>query len=453
MSKTIEVSDVIERGPLGASLWSLLTLCLLVVICDGFDAQIMGYVGPGLVKQWHLPASALGPLFSAGLFGLMLGALFLGTLGDRFGRKAIILTSVLLFGVFSLATAFSDAIPHMLVLRFLTGLGLGGAMPGAIALISEYTPKRVRGTFVTIVVTGFAIGPALGGLLAATLIPVFGWRSMFVVGGVVPLLLLPLLWWRLPESARLMIGRGESADKVARNLIKVFPRLVVSKDARFSHVEGQVPAAPVKLIFADGRAIGTVLLWLAIFLTLIGINLQTSWLPLMITAMGYPVATAAATTALFHFAGALGGLIISRLLDRLNYTHAVAAILVIASVMVVLIGRSGSSIVILRATIFGAGLFVVGGQCALNAMSGIFYPSFIRSTGSGWALGIGRMGAVVGPMIGAALLLKHFSQQLLFLVEAVPFFLAALAIAVIGLTRHGRIKGADAMSIGATFNE
>lgn len=439
--RPIEVTDIIEGRKVTPQLIVMIGLCLIVVAFDGFNAQIMGYVAPALVKGFHVHRETLGPIISAGLFGLMLGAIGLGTLGDRIGRKTIILIATSVFGVFSLATAFVTSPSQMLALRFITGLGLGGAMPGVIALLCDYVSRRIRATVVTVAVTGFAVGPAIGGFVAGALVHAHGWRIMFEIGGVVPLLMVPVLWLVLPESIRFQLRKGQNAQ-VAANLRKVYPELSFAADTAFVHAESARPKVPVTDIFTEGRAPGTLLIWAALFLNLIGLNLQTSWLPLIITGLGFPITSAVITTAMFHVGGSIGGFVISRFLDRFDYFKVVGVIFFLAAVMIVLIGMAGHSLLALRATIFGAGLFVVGGQSALNALSGIYYPSHIRSTGSGWALGVGRFGAAVGPIVGATLLGMHLGLGRLFYVEAVPFVLAGVAVSLISLGRGKTSVGA-----------
>jgi MFS transporter, AAHS family, 4-hydroxybenzoate transporter len=447
-SQTVDVSALIEGRKIGPSQWLLLALCLLVVTFDGFNAQIMGYVAPALVAKWHISRGALGPVISSGLFGLMIGALVLGALGDRIGRKPVLLLSTATFGVFSLATSFATTPEQMLALRFVTGLGLGGAMPVAIALVSEYAPMRMKSTMVTITVCGFAIGPAIGGLVASDLVQRSGWASLFLVGGAVPLLLLPLLWLFLPESSRFLIARGAPAARVAATLKRVFPGENLTADTVFVHDEAHLRKAPVADVFRDGRGAGTVLLWIAIFFNLVGINLQTSWLPLIITGMGYTTPQAVLATAGFHVGGAVGGLALSRLLDKLDYYRTVCAVFILAAIMIVLIGLAGANLLALRLTIFAAGLFVVGGQAALNALSGMFYPSYIRSTGSGWALGVGRLGAVVGPVVGASLLSLHLKQSMLFYIEAAPFVVCAVAVILIKVVGKAPEAGSSTGAAG-----
>jgi len=440
----IDIPELIESNPIGSGRWLLAALCLFVVTLDGFNAQVMGYVAPSLIKAWHVDRSAMGPVASSALFGLMIGALLLGTLGDRVGRKAVLLVATVLFGVFSLLTSLVTTPGEMLILRFLTGVGLGGAMPAAIALVAEYSPSKARAGMVTLVVGGFAIGPAIGGFAAAGLIHAFGWRSMFVAGGVIPLLMTPALWLLLPESMRFVTRKGVGAERIAANLRKVFPRGQFPPGARYLHAEGTIRKAPVRDIFAGNRTLGTLMLWLAIFMNLVGLNLQTNWLPVIITGLGFPISQAVTATAMFHVGGAIGGLVLARFAHRFDFILVVSAMFALAGIMIVLIGGAGGSILMLRLSIFGAGLFVVGGQTAINALSGILYPGYIRSTGSGWALGVGRLGAAVGPMIGGGLLALHLGLSKLFWIESAPFFLAALAVLVIRLTRRGPLAVPDA---------
>src|ERR1700712_1215297 len=232
-ASTVDVADFIEQQPVGRFQIGLLLTCAAVLFLDGFDTQAIGFVAPALAKEWGLTRSALGPVFSAGLFGLMLGALLFGPLADRIGRKKIIVLSTLAFGLGALVTAFVQDVNSLLAIRFLTGLGLGGAMPNAIAMTSEFNPRRRRATMVMIMFCGFSVGAALGGLLAAALIPQFGWRSVFVVGGVAPLLLVPILALRLPESVRFLALTGRANARVAQLLKSINPKAVFAPAAQF----------------------------------------------------------------------------------------------------------------------------------------------------------------------------------------------------------------------------
>ena len=233
IERTVDVSAIIDRPAISGFQYRTLLLCMAVLFMDGYDTQAIGYVAPALVAAWHVERAALAPVFAAGLVGLMIGGLLFGPLADRFGRKRFIAVSTTLFGIFSLASAFAGSLDQLLALRFLTGLGLGGAMPNAVALGVEYFPRRLRATAVTIVFVGFTIGAAVGGFVAASLMPAFGWPSVFIVGGVVPLLLVPVLLVALPESVALLILQQRPGPEVLRYLAKIDPALRVAADARF----------------------------------------------------------------------------------------------------------------------------------------------------------------------------------------------------------------------------
>lgn len=205
---SLDIEDFIDNTKFSPFQWLLLLLCFLVIFMDGYDMAAIAYVAPSLLDEWGLQKAELGPAMSAALFGLAFGSLLSGPLADKIGRKPAVIYSVLLFGGFSLATAWASSIGSLTVLRFITGLGLGAAMPNAITLLSEYCPKRRRTMIVSAMLCGFPLGAAAGGLLAGYLIPVFGWRSVLVVGGIVPILLCGILPWVLPESVRYMVLKG-----------------------------------------------------------------------------------------------------------------------------------------------------------------------------------------------------------------------------------------------------
>src|ERR1700730_12193928 len=256
----VDVADFIDRQPVGLFQLKLLLTCAAVLFLDGFDTQAIGYVAPALAREWGLSRSVLGPVFSAGLFGLMIGALLFGPLADRVGRKKIIIFSTLAFGIGALATAFVHDTGTLLAIRFLTGLGLGGAMPNTIAMTSEFNPQRRRATMVMIMFCGFSLGAALGGLLAAALIPQFGWRAVFVVGGAAPLLLVPILARRLPESVRFLALTGRANARVAELLALINPKAVFAPATQIVVHEPVLAGMPVQHLFREGRTLPTLLL-------------------------------------------------------------------------------------------------------------------------------------------------------------------------------------------------
>ncbi|MDE2063678.1 MAG: MFS transporter, partial [Bradyrhizobium sp.] len=278
-ASAIDVAAFIDAQPVGAFQIRLLLTCATVLLLDGFDTTAIGYVAPALAKEWHIGKAALGPVLSAGLFGLMIGALLLGPLADRIGRKKIIILSTLAFGIGTLITSLVNDVNTLLAIRVLTGLGLGGAMPNTVALTSEFSPHRRRATMVMVMFVGFSIGAALGGFLAAALIPQFGWRSVFVVGGVAPLLLAPVLAFRLPESVRLLALTGRANARVAGLISRINASVRFTAGTRFVVNEPELKGVPVQHLFSDGRMLATLLLWVVFFMSLLNLYLLSSWLP------------------------------------------------------------------------------------------------------------------------------------------------------------------------------
>jgi AAHS family 4-hydroxybenzoate transporter-like MFS transporter len=446
----IDVADFIDRQPVGGFQLRLLLTCAAVLFLDGFDTQAIGYVAPALAREWGLTKGALGPVFSAGLFGLMIGALLLGPLADRIGRKRIIILSTLAFGICALATAFVHDVNALLAIRFLTGLGLGGAMPNAIAMTSEFNPRRRRATMVMIMFCGFSVGAALGGLLAAALIPHFGWRAVFVVGGVAPLLLVPVLALRLPESVRFLALTGRADEEVARLLRSINPMAVFAPATRFVVQEPALPGIPVVHLFRDGRTPVTLLLWVVFFMSLLDLYFLSNWLPTVLNDLGASVSTSAAIGSMLQVGGVVGTFALGSIIDRFSF-RALALVYFIAVFAVGAIGQLGHSIVLVTMAIFAAGFCIVGGQIAANALAAGFYPTPVRASGVGWALGIGRVGSIVGPLVGGMLLTMKWSTGAVFLAAAAAALCAALSAFVLSRIAGLRASSKEAADAEAAY--
>lgn len=436
----IDVVDFIDRQPVGGFQIRLLLTCAAVLFLDGFDTQAIGYVAPALAKDWGLTKAQLGPVFSAGLFGLMIGALLFGPLADRVGRKKIIVLSTLAFGLGSLATAFVQDTTALLAIRFLTGLGLGGAMPNTVAMTSEFNPHRRRATMVMIMFCGFSVGAALGGLLAAALIPKFGWRSVFVVGGVAPLIMVPILALKLPESVRFLALGGRAPERVAELLKLVAPAANFAPGTQFAVHEPELAGLPVLHLFREGRTAVTLLLWVVFFMSLLDIYFLASWLPTVLHDLGASVSEAVLIGALLQVGGVLGTFALGSIVDRFSF-RALALVYFVAVFAVGAIGQFGHSTVLVSIAIFAAGFSVIGGQIAANALAAGFYPTAVRASGVGWALGIGRVGSIIGPLVGGVLLANKWSTASVFMVAAAAALCAALA--AFALSRLASAAGSE----------
>jgi AAHS family 4-hydroxybenzoate transporter-like MFS transporter len=437
MSRTasVNVQEFIDQRGLGSFQIQVVALCALIVLIDGFDTQAIGYVAPAIVKSWHVQRQDLAPVFAASLTGLMIGALAFGPIADRFGRRPVLLFCTLFFGVLSLLTATAGSLQSLLVFRFVTGLGLGGAMPNAIALTTEYAPRRIRATTIMIMFCGFSLGAALGGVAAAGLIARFGWKAVFLVGGAVPCLASAFLPFGLPESIRYLVVQGGRNAEVASILRRIDPSARPDPQASFTVEEHRAKGFVVGQLFAERRARFTVLTWVVFFMSLLDLYFLSNWLPTIIHDAGIRVEDAALITAMFQVGGIAGTLLLGRLFDRFSPYAMLALTYLGASVFVVLIGTVGASAALLVVTIFGAGFCVVGGQIGANALTAEAYPTAIRSTGVGWALGIGRIGSIVGPLIGGLLLTLHWDTKHIFIVAAAPALVAAVSALSISFSR------------------
>nr|WP_315593654.1 aromatic acid/H+ symport family MFS transporter [uncultured Cupriavidus sp.] len=446
--KTVSIEDIVDESPLSRFQILVLALCASIVAIDGFDTAAIGYIAPALRQEWKLPVTALAPAFSAGLFGLMVGALALGSLADRLGRKRVMLLSVLVFGAGTAASAASTSLEMLIVLRFLTGLGLGAAMPTSIALTSEYSPKRHRMFLVTLSFCGFTAGFALGGELAARLIDSFGWRSVLLTGGVVPLVLLPVLALWLPESVRFLAMRPLRSEE-----LKKLVRRICGDDRwdQFRIVAAETSAsdsAPrIRQLLGRGWRMTTVSLWLAYFCSLFVFYLLSSWLPTIMREQGYAISTAARIAAMAPLGGTIGALVLARLMDRLNPFYVLGAAYLLSSGALVLIGYTLTTPTSLAAAVFCAGFGVVGGQTGMNALTANLYPTNVRATGLSCALAMGRLGSIVGAVSGGVLLSVLSDGAVLFQFIAIPPLLGAIALGGLSRRRRDAVSAAQ-MSVG-----
>jgi len=425
-TRTIDIQDVINSHPVSPLQKLVILLCFLVVAIDGFDTAAVGFIAPALRREWGVTPAQLAPLFGAGLFGLMVGAFVFGPLSDKIGRKTVLVLTTLFFGAATLASALSTSIEMLIALRFVTGLGLGGAMPAAITLTSEFCPERKRSSLVTLMFCGFTIGSAAAGLAASHIVAAYGWQGLLVLGGVLPIALVPVLWLLLPESVRYLTLKGVHPEWIAAALQRVAPEADLT-NATFTGVR-KAQGSPVALLFKGGLAAGTLLLWLTFFMGLLVFYLLSSWLPLLITTAGFSMANASLMAATLATGGTVGAIVIGRMMDRFNPHHVLAAAYVLAGAFVVLLGSATAQPWLLVFAIFGAGFGVAGAQVGVNALAAAYYPTASRGTGVSWANAVGRIGSVLGSMVGGFLLSLGWDLSTVFTVAAVPAFLAGAAM-------------------------
>ena len=433
-AQPVDVAATIGGAQLGRTQILVLTLCALAAILDGFDLQAIAFTGPVIAQEWGIEATALGVVFSAALAGMTFGALLVGMLGDRFGRKAAVGLSVATFGLFTLAIVSAHSYTELLVYRFLAGLGIGGTIPSVTTLMAEYAPNRLRTMMIALMSIGIPLGGVLGGLLAAQIIPVWGWKSVFFVGGVFPLLLLPLIIRLLPESLHFLVTKGGRAANttIASILNRINPSGHYQASATFVVPEARLQGFPLKHVFGSGMVRNTLLLWLAFFINLLAMYFLMTWLPAILVASGFLISKAINVSVLFPLGGAIGGLILARLMALYGSRQMLIVFFFLAAFLCTVVVRlAGAAESFLMVVIFLSGFLTISAQIGLNALAASIYPTAIRATGVGWALGIARIGAIAGPVLGGILAALGLGIQGYFLIFGLVLLIAAIALAFI----------------------
>ena len=435
--KSVNVEELIDRQKFGVFGVRVLVLALLALIIDGYDVQVMSFAAPSLLKAWHLQRSAFAPVFSASLFGIMFGAPLFGWLGDRIGRKACIVISSVVYGLFSLAFLLAHDLPTLLVLRFLAGVGMGGVFPNAVAIAAELAPRRLRAGMASIISIGITIGGVIPGLVVTELPPGPVFHRLFLIGGVLPLVLAALLALALPESLTFLIQKGGSRARIARQVRQIDPGIEAGDDVEFI-LPPRPASEPVGFaaLFAGQMAAITPLLWLMFCATLLSIYMLTSWMPMLVEASGYSASQAAAANSLFQVGGTLGGVMVGLLLGRFGMR--LVAVLFVACLMAVgIAARAQLTDAGLAAAIAACGFCLIGAQCALNGTTGLAYPTAVRARGLGMALGVGRVGSVAGPLLAGVMVAGGVtSARDLFELPLIPLAIGAVAAFVV----MGRLK-------------
>jgi AAHS family 4-hydroxybenzoate transporter-like MFS transporter len=437
---SINVTDVLDNAKLNSFHILIVALCALMIFFDGFDLQAIGFAAPALAEALHISRPALGAVFSAGQFGLILGGLAFGLMADRWGRKPVFILSGVVFGIGSIGTALSGSYEALVAWRVFTGIGLGAATPIAVTVATDYLPRRHRVALTIVMYTAVSIGGVFGGAVSAY-IATFGWQTVFYVGGMLPLIFVPILFVLLPESLNFLVSRGRSGAQIAHILERVAPGKRFDPNGQYSMEEAYEKRFPVAALFRNGYAPRSILVWLLFFMSLTTLFFMTNWMPSLFNSLGVTPERIVGISA-FAQAGALLGAIVAARLTLSYRAFLIAGTgYLLAAIGLLVLGNVGGLFAALLVTDFLLSFFFYGVQNVAVAMTGRLYPPRIRGTGVGWGLGVGRVGGVVGPTIAGALLALHFAPGQLFMFAAIPCVLAGVACLVISVTVREAVAG------------
>jgi len=443
--RRIDVQTFLNEQPFSPFQWLVFGLCFVIVLLDGFDTAAIGYIAPSLIKDWGVTRPALAPVLSAALFGLAGGALAAGPLADRFGRKRVLVVSVALFAVACLGSAFAFDLTQLTVLRCITGIGLGAAMPNAVTMMSEYCPDQRRATLTNLMFCGFPLGAAFGGFLAAWMIPQFGWRSVLVLGGVAPLLVLVLLVAVLPESVRYLVHHNRPVEQIRRVLLRISAAAAEATAFVLTEKAPETQAhSGVGVVLSRPYLVGTLMLWLAYFMGLMIFYALINWMPVLFKDGGLPPQQATLIAALFPLGG-VGAVAFGWLMDRFNADRIIATGFGLTALAIYAIGQAAGNLGALVLAVFIAGILMNTAQSSLPSLAAAYYPTKGRATGVSWMLGIGRFGGIAGSFMVAEMSRRQMGMGEIFLALAVPGLVACLALLTklaINPNRAAAVRGA-----------
>jgi AAHS family 4-hydroxybenzoate transporter-like MFS transporter len=438
-SHAIDIGEVLETKLAPRFTVELLCWSLLLMAFEGYDMQVLAYAAPLIARDWSVPKGSLGAVFSAGLFGYLIGATSVTVLADRYGRRIAIIGGTVLFGSFTLGAVLTNSVNYLLIARLGAGLGLGASVPALLALNAEYTAVRSRACRITLLFVGYTLGGLAGGLVASQMMQAYGWRSVFLLGGLVPIALIVPLCLRLPESLRLLAVRAPKSPRLVTLLRRLLgDQTVTGADIRYAPDESS-PGIPLRHLFSAGRAGMTLLLWLACISSLLGHQFLTSWLPTVLEGVGIPLSRAVIAGGLVMGGGAAGSLLIGPQMDRWG-SRCVITLFILSGPLVAIIGMPQLPQTWLLFVVFLAGMCLIGGQVGLNAIVSNSYPTAIRSSGTGWALGVGRIGSITGPLIGGMLISNGTTTSKLLMYAGAPAFCCAIFVGLLSISveRHGQ---------------
>jgi len=429
--KKIDVHKIIDEAKFNKFHLTVLFWCALVIIFDGYDLVIYGVVLPKLMEQWALTPLQAGALGSYALFGMMFGALFFGPLSDKIGRKKVIAITVVIFSGMTFINGFATTPTEFGICRFLAGLGIGGVMPNVVALMTEYMPKKIRSTMVATMFSGYSVGGMTSAYLGMYLMPNYGWPSVFWVAGI-PMLLLPIMWIFLPEAVGFLINQKRDGE-AGKYLERVDPSYTYQAGDELYYPSGKGKGVALAELFKNSRLVSTLMFWVAFFGCLLMVYALGSWLPKLMVKAGYDLKNSLQFLLVLNLGAVFGAIGGGWLGDRFHLRRVLTLMFVIAALSIGSLGflpKENQGLLYLVIAIAGA--CTIGAQILLYAYVAQYYPLAIRSTGIGWASGVGRLGAISGPMLGGFLMTADLGFQFNFLAFAVPGAIAGLSISMVG---------------------
>ena len=434
--KSINVQEVIDQAKFNAFHKLLVFCCFLIIVFDVYDLVVFGVVLPVLMEEWNLTPVEAGVLGSYALFGMMFGAIAFGSLSDRIGRRKCIVICMLIFTIFSYLVTLCTGPTSFGIMRFIAGLGIGGLMPNAVALITEYAPQKNRSFLSTLMFSGYGVGAILAALLGIWLLPIYGWKIMFYIGAF-PIVTIPFILKLVPESVGFLVAKNKT-NEIKAVLNQIDPNVKVAEKDTF-YMPGKLESASISQLFSNGRLVSTLMFWTAFFMCLLMVYGLNSWLPKLMTKAGYPLGSSLMFLLALNFGGMIGAIWGGKLGDKFHLKKVLMVFLSVAAISLFLLGFKGNSFS-LYILVAIAGATTIGTQILLYTYVAQFYPMDVRSTGIGWASGVGRLGGIVGPLVGGMLLGMNLPFEYNFLVFAIPGAIGAIAISFVSLKKAIQVK-------------
>ncbi|MET0282776.1 MAG: MFS transporter [Steroidobacteraceae bacterium] len=429
-ANTVLVDELVDRQKLTGRNYFVLGLLLIALLCDGFDLQIVAFAIPALAREWDVPRSVFGFIQTANLAGMMIGAMFIGNMGDRFGRKRMIVLGTFFYASMALLCLLAASPMQLTVLRFLTGLGLGGVLPNVIALAAEISPSSQRAKLTSIPIIGMSLGSGLPSVVAAWLVPTFGWQALFLIGGLIPIIVALVILWKLPESILFLTYRGGSRAQIEARARELDPALAITAETQFAlrgTAGGEHSRGSIRDLFSGSLKVTTPLLWVMFACTLLSMHFLNSWISVILDQAGLSEVQTAFTNGVMHWGGTIAAICTVFVLGRLGLNWGLL-LLVLGFTGCLIIATTGfANAPLLTLAVSMAGFGVIGCQGVLNASAGLIYPVSCRPTGVGAALGIGRIGSLSGPLVGSYIIAQQWPSQQAFFVPLLPLAVAVLA--------------------------